>query len=172
MSSKDKDKDKAPKGPQDESIPVDLSLLSADDIAELRKQARASVLAEMQQDARDAFFARETKKLRQDKVPSEKQVRVLIDAAPYVPFFMLDGVRFYHGFTYEVRASQAAVLVEQMQRSWQHQDEIDGRGRSNLFRAPYNVRLGAQHAGTVTHGFSPGNSIVAEIGSNDRVTGA
>ena len=105
---------KVPKGPQDERVPVDPTLLGAEDISAIEKSARKSFLAEMKQDARDALFAKEMAKLRQERIPNERMATIQVDAAPYVPFFMIDGIRFYHGYRYKVRVSQALVLMEQI----------------------------------------------------------
>jgi hypothetical protein len=152
---------KEPTGPKARKIPVDLSLLNADDKKALREEARKSIVADMEQAARDAYYAEEMAKLRRGKIPEEQYVQVSIDAPRFVPFYMLDGVQFYHGYTYEVRRSQAEVLLEQMQRSWNHQDQIDGRGRLEHYRQPGNMRIGLQHAGTVTRGVN--GAVNAEI---------
>ena len=133
-------------------IPVDFATLSAEDKALLTQEARKSIAAEMEQDARDAYFAAEMARLRQEHVPDEVIVNVTIDLAPYLQNIMIDGTIYYHGYTYAVPRSRAVVFFEQMQRSWQHQDEIDGRGKSEAYRRPSNMRLGPQHAGMPTRG--------------------
>lgn len=133
-------------------IPVQLSVLSDEDKASLRAEAKKSIVEEMAQDARDAYFASEVDKLRREQTPNERRVNIFIDAAPFVPFIMIDGEQFYHGGTYSVPNSQALVLFEQMQRSWQHQDEIDGRRKSEAYRRPQDRRLGPADAGSVTRG--------------------
>lgn len=141
---------KKPEGKR--KLPVRISLLSEADREALTTEARASIAAEMEQDARTAYFQSELDRLRRAELPAEQYVHVTIDAAPYVPFIMIDNVQFFHGYTYEVEVRQARVLYEQMQRSWMHQDEIDGRGKTEAYRRPRNVALGPQHAGTVTRG--------------------
>jgi hypothetical protein len=133
-------------------IPVDKSLLNEDEMLELKKQARASVLAEMEQDARDAYFQEQVALARQANTPNERLVSVTMELAPFLPNIMIDGVMYFHEYTYDVPFSRAKVLYEQMQRSWQHQDEIDGRSRFNAYRRPANVRLGPQHASVPTRG--------------------
>lgn len=133
-------------------LPVKPALLSKEDREELTKQAQKSVAEEMTQDARDAYFAEQVAAARRAEIPADQMVQVTIDTAPYVPFIMLDMVQFYNGYTYEVPRKQACVLWEQMQRSWHHQDEIDGRRRSEQYRRPQDRRIGPQHAGTITRG--------------------
>lgn len=144
-------------------LPVDLTLLDEDIKKALREEARKSVLAEMEQDARDEFFSRETEKLRRAKTPADRYVEVTVDMAPYAAFLMLDGTQYYHGYTYKVPFRVACVILEQMQRTWQHQDQIDGRERSNAYRAPLNRKIGMRDAGTRTRGFDTGVAVDAEI---------
>lgn len=140
-------------------IPVDLKLLSPEQRAALTKEARASVLAEMEQDARDEFFKKEITRVRREQIPAERFVHIMIDTAPYVPHIMIDGAMYFNGYTYPVEQSRAIVLYEQMQRSWQHQDEIDGRRRSEAYRRPQNRTIGPQHMGQATPGFSPRQTV-------------
>jgi hypothetical protein len=133
-------------------IPVDKSILSDVDRAEISKQAAASIADEMAQDARDAYFAEQLAKLRRKHIPAERKVEVLIDLAPYAPHLLIDNDQYFHGFTYTVDASRAAVMYEQMQRSWGHQDEIDGRSRLAAYQRPQNRVLGPGHANTPTRG--------------------
>lgn len=161
----------AKKPPEPKKIPADLTLLSADVKAELKKEAKASLLAEMEQDARDKFFQDEMASLRRGQVPADQIVRIAIDLAEYAPNLMIDGVYYCHGYEYDVPQKTAVVLLEQMQRTWQHQDEIDGRSRFAAYRKPRGTTIGNSHAGTATRGFASGAFVQADIG-NDQVSGA
>ncbi len=154
---------KEPKGPKSSALPVDLNLLTDEDRKSLTAEARKHVLDGMRQDARDKYFQTELTKLRSEKLPSEQYVRLSIESAQYVPFFMIDGVQFYNGYTYDVTRKVAAVLMEQMQRSWQHQEEISGRSKYNPYRRPREAKIGPSMAGTATPGFATGHRIEAEI---------
>lgn len=141
---------KTPREPK--KIPVDLKLLSAEDKKALKEEARKSVLAEMEQDARDAYFKLVLTDARRQHIPAQQFIHVTMDLAPYLPHVMIDGVMYFHGYGYDVERHQAIVLYEQMQRSWQHQDEIDGRSKYNPYRRAANTVLGPNHAGQVTRG--------------------
>lgn len=149
------------RGPRQARAP--LVKLSAEDRAALTKQAKASVNEELTQQSRDAFYAEELARLRREQVPDDQIVRLTMDFAPYITFAMIDGVQFFHGYTYEVPHKQAIVLMEQMHRSWVHQDEIDGRSKSNAYRRPFNTTLGPQHAGQPTAGANGVVTMPAEI---------
>lgn len=142
-------------------IPVNKNLLTAEDRAALQVEARKSVLEEMTQDARDEFFKEAMDAARRENVPAEQYRHVMIDVAPFVPFIMIDGIQYFHGYGYDVEQRRALVLYEQMQRSWQHQDQIDGRAKHDSYRRPVNAVLGPGHAGTATRGAN--GPVVAEI---------
>ncbi|MDE2471877.1 MAG: hypothetical protein KGL35_24915 [Bradyrhizobium sp.] len=140
------------KGPGAIKPPTKLSLLSKEDKVALQEEARKSVLAEMEQDARDEYFQKALKEARRAHTPSAQIVNVSVDLAPFLPHIAIDGVMYFHGYSYDVERPRAIVLYEQMQRSWQHQDEIDGRSRFNPYRRAQNVVLGPRHAGQTTMG--------------------
>lgn len=150
---------KRPEGPR--KIPVNKNLLTADEREALKAEARKSVLEEMTQDARDAYFKEAMEAVRRENIPAEQYLHVMIDVAPFVPFIMIDGTQYFHGYGYDVEQRQALVLYEQMQRSWQHQDQIDGRAKQDSYRRPVNAVLGPRHAGTATRGAN--GTVVAEI---------
>lgn len=136
----------------DKLIPARTDLLNEEERAALTAEARKSIVEEMAQDARDAFFASEMERLRAEQIPAETIVNVTMDLAPFVTNVMIDGVQFFHGFTYPVPHCRRIVLLEQMQKSWQHQDEIDGRSRFNSYRRPQNLSIGLHDMGTPTRG--------------------
>ena len=101
----------AKKPAEPKKIPVDTSILKDEDKKALRAEAAKSIAAEMEQDARDKFYADEMAKLRRGKIPEDRIVRIHIDSAPYVPFFMLDGVQFFNGYTYDGSGGSWTVPV-------------------------------------------------------------
>jgi hypothetical protein len=138
------------KGPENVSMDVDPLLLSKEEREALAKEAAKAVNEDRKQAASDAYYQEELKRQRRRHTPSEQYVRIIIDAAPYVKSFMLDGEVFYTGYEYRVRRSVATVLNEQMQRSFQHQDEIDGRSKFAPYRRAQGMfiaRDGAVHSG-------------------------
>jgi hypothetical protein len=162
--AKDVKKDPVKKGPPGPGkIKTDLALLSDVEREELTKQAESALNDERKQQASTEFFDKELERLRRSHIPDEQYINVTIDAAPYIPFFMIDGMQFYCGYTYEVTRKQAAVLEEQMQRSWLHQNEIDGRSRFTSYRRERADQIGRAQEGTSTRGFAPGARVDAEI---------
>lgn len=125
---------------------VNMALLKPEDIAELRAKAKKSVLEEMQQDTRDAYLAKAMEEARREHVPEDQMVMVTIDVAPFSPGMCIDEVQYFHGYTYEVPSKLRAVMFEQMFRSWRHQDEIDGRAKTEAYRTPREIKLGPRDA--------------------------
>ena len=143
------------------SLPTDPTLLDDIERQALTKSAEDAIGESRKQQARDAFFDQELDRLRRGHIPDQQYIHVTIDGAPYIPFYMIDGVQYYPGYTYEVTRQQATVLYEQMQRSWQHQDEIDGRSKFSPYQPLQRLRIGARDAGTSTRAAS-GGLIAAE----------
>lgn len=142
-------------------IPVRMDLLNVDEKKALREEARKSVLAEMEQDARDAYFQQALTEVRRENVPEDQIVHVAIDLAPFLNNIMINEVQYFHGYSYPVPQKLAIVLYEQMQRSWQHEDETSGRSKFSNTRRPRNRVLGPRDMGTVTRGVN--GPITAEL---------
>jgi hypothetical protein len=144
-------------------LPADLALLTREDREELTRTAKEHVSDLRKQKASDDYYTNEVERLQREHIPNEKIVSIVIDSAPYVPHFRIDDNIFFNGFEYRVPKSQADVLCEQMQRSWQHQDEIDGRSRYAPYRRAQGMKVGAYLAGTPTPGLGPGGVISADM---------
>ena len=140
------------KGVSTRKPPTNIAMLTDQEKEALFEQARQSVLEEMKQDARDAYFEQALQKVRRGHTPKDQIIAVFVDIAPFLPYIAIDGVQYFHGYTYDVERSRGLVLYEQMQRSWQHQDEIDGRSRFNPYRRMQDVKIGPRHIGQATQG--------------------
>lgn len=140
------------KGPGTGKAPANHKLLTPEEMKELKATAAQTVLDELTQEARDDYFKQAVAEARRAATPRDQIVPVTIDIAPFVPYIAIDGVQYFHGYSYQVPRSRAAVLYEQMQRSWLHQDEIDGRSRFNAYRKPQNTVLGPRNIGQTTQG--------------------
>ena len=118
---------------------IDRDLLTQADLDALE----AEVQLEAEEEAREEARKRVKEKMRADarrkKGLEEAQEEVHIDLAPYCDRLLIDNVAYLQGITYTVRASLAAVLLEQMQRTWTHQSEIDGKPA--LYNRQRNTRF-------------------------------
>jgi hypothetical protein len=135
MSKKDKPIER-------DKLPFNLQILSDEELQELREEARTTVLAELSKSARDEYLKRMIKEARSAHIPDEEIFQVQIEVAPWSPGMMIDGVQYFHGYTYQVPKSVACVLFEQMWRTWEHQDQLDGRKRAEAYRRPRNIHIG------------------------------
>lgn len=127
-------KDSKPtKGPVPTVENVDVSILTADEIAELELLAEQNVTKAAKAAAKAVMLKQLEAKLRQKAGLSEQAYNVTVDVAPYADRIVLDGVTYLQGGTYEVRQNVAFGMLEIMAMTWNHQAEIDGKDE-NLYR--------------------------------------
>lgn len=140
----------AKRPPQGKVMPVDPNLLNAEQKAALQTQAAKQVLDERTEEARSVTYQRLLEDERRKFIPLDQMRFVHIDLAPFSARLIIDNVEYWHGYSYEVPHGLYVVLIEQMHRTWMHQDEIDGRGRLEQMRRPRGLMIGPQHAGART----------------------
>lgn len=109
------------------------SLLSADEIAAIRAQARAEILAELKAAKKKELLAKAKGEIRGEMAlaagTNEPMVTITINLAAYVDRIHLNqpyGPVYMHGRTYTVPISTAQVLMSQMYESWKHEDMRKG----------------------------------------------
>ena len=128
-------------------------VLTAEDMAEIQAEAAAELKKEQRKSARKEMLARakadlqrEAAALAQQGGPRADMVDLTIDLAPYAADIRLDGRSYPHGKQVRVPRKVAAVLAEQMERSWKHQEGLSG-ANENAYRKPrmatINGRTGA-----------------------------
>ena len=128
-------------------------VLTSEDMAEIKAEAAAELKKEQRKSARKEMLARakadlqrEAAALAQQGGPRADMVDLTIDLAPYAADIRLDGRPYPHGKQVRVPRKVAAVLAEQMERSWKHQEGLSG-ANENAYRKPrmatINGRTGA-----------------------------
>ena len=117
------------------------NLLSQAEIEQLRADARAAVLAEQKQRVSDAMFAEFLKEERQAHDPKKKLVPIFLQLAGHAQYIMLDCKQYHTNNVYHVTEDVYAVLVEQMNRGWAHEDEtqVVGKNGRRSFRPPPGI---------------------------------
>ena len=117
-------------------------VLDAKDMAEIKAEAAVELKKEQRKAARKDMLARakadlqrEAARLAQEGGPRADLVDLTIELAPYAVDIRLDGRSYPHGKQVRVPRKVAAVLMEQMQRSWQHQEGLSG-ANENAYRKP------------------------------------
>ena len=123
-----------------EQPPLDAELLTETEVQELSAEVQAEVDEERREAARKSLKEKLRKEARQKQGLAEAQDTVTIDLAPYADRLLIDNVAYLQGMTYKVPASRAAVLREQMQRTWGHQSIIDGKSE-NFYRRSRGARV-------------------------------
>lgn len=124
----------------DEQPVIGEELLTEQEISELSGEIDEEVKAERKEAARKALKEKMRREAKIREGLSEAQERVTIDLAPYADRLLIDNRAYLQGQTYTVPTSRAAVLREQMQRTWGHQAEIDGKSE-NFYRRTRGQRV-------------------------------
>ena len=126
--------------PTKTEVKGDTSLLTQDQLAAIELEAEAAVREEAIEAAKKTALAEFTAKHKRKKGLTEPYVDVTIDLAPYCDRILLDNRAFLQGQTYNVPHSVAAVMNESMQKTWNHQAEIDGKSE-NFYRRTRGQRV-------------------------------
>jgi hypothetical protein len=134
--------------PRAEKVEAPVSAaLSEEDIEGAKAKAREEVRAELKRKALKEVMEAEKEKLRREAAGEtgdhykDEIVSCTIDLAEHSSHIMLDMNRYDHGYTYKVRRSVAETLREIMQRTHQHQDQIEGRSLTDSLRRARNTRF-------------------------------
>lgn len=108
-------------------VAADLSLLSDEDKTRLKKEAKLKVDAERKLDAEEAYLAQITLEHQRDTGVEEPLVDVVLELPLFADRLVLDGIHYMNNIQYAVPQGRYDVMVEQQQRMWNHQNEIDGK---------------------------------------------
>lgn len=127
------------KGRQSPPVPADFSVLTVEDQMRLRKEAEATVQAERKKAAEAAFLDRLLDEERRNTGVEEELVQVTLNLAEFCDRITLDGRIYFQGRTYTVPVSVFDTIRDIAFRTWQHQDEIDGKSRFKP--KPQNIRV-------------------------------
>lgn len=105
----------------------------------IEKEKRQAALKELQ--ARTERELRGADGLSTGNPGLDEIVHVTIDLPDYAPSVVFNmglpgEVHYYPGQTYKVPRHVANSIREQMHLAWRHQNEIEGKTRTDLFRRP------------------------------------
>lgn len=117
--------------------------LTADDRATIKARAREEVKKRRRDAAERRALDDAIREEERAYDPSQQFEDVTIDLAQYAPCVTIDGVMFFHGLTYSVPYGVARSIADITARTWEHQNEIDGRRRrGDLNRRPMQTVIG------------------------------
>lgn len=126
---------------------ADEPLVTDDEIAAARAEAQRRVREAEKAAALARIIEEEEYRLKREQgqrtgvVDKDEQVSIHIDLAEFSDKIMLNGVQYWHGYTYEVPRHVADTLREIMQRTHRHQMEIDGKSLDEMYRRTAPVAL-------------------------------
>lgn len=127
------------------NTPVDMSLLSAEDMASVQEQAAAQIAKERKEAAKKAALETALAAERAKFDPREEIVSITLDLAEHSAFLMIDGTKYFHGMTYRVKKSLFDVMRAAVASGWDHQAIVDGKN-VNQYRRGHNIVLKPQAA--------------------------
>ena len=130
----------------------DMPLLSEQDKETIRAKAREHVDKKRRDDAEAKYLAEAIRDEERGYTPPDQLQDIIIDLAPFVAsarfnaaFVALDGVRYFHGMTYNLPRKVCDTLMDIMARGWEHEREIHGERRlADMTRTPILGHL-SQH---------------------------
>jgi hypothetical protein len=126
--------------------PVDFTLLSVEEKAKLRQQAKDRVIAEQKKAAQEAFFAKALEYERRALDPEQEEVEFQIDLPRYAKHVMINGVQYLHGGVYITTRDRFDTIADIVANAWRHDTAIlEEEGRDRLRRSfGTRIRNGAQ----------------------------
>lgn len=146
------------KQPEGFGIPGEDPILTNEEIAAIRKQAREDILKLRKSNAKTQFLEAEKARLLREEgmttgtTAKDQMVRITIKLAEYAGNILINGRPYWHGHTYTVPRHVAENLREIMQRTEIHQAEIDGKGLRSFYAKQHETVLspvkGVQNAPT------------------------
>lgn len=115
--------------------------LTPEEIEAVREQARLKVINEMKDRAQKQLLDHFIEEERQALVPEAELVDIFLNLASHTNYIMLDGKQYWHEHWYKVTRNVFAVLTEQMNRGWAHDDQTqvsDSKGQRR-WRPPVGI---------------------------------
>lgn len=109
---------------------------------EIREKARLTVANEIKDRKHEALLAQYLQEEREKNEPAAQLVPCFVQLPGHCEYLMLDGTQFYHNRLYHVTTSVFRVLVEQMARSFAHEEETEVRDVSTKRRHPTPSHIG------------------------------
>lgn len=122
-------------------------ILTNEEVLAARASARKKVEAERKKVASQAVENAETARLKVEEGlttghgPRDEMVSLVVDLPAFAPSMVVNMVPYWHGHTYTVPRHVADSLREQMNRAWQHEDEVHGRSLSEHYGIARQTKL-------------------------------
>jgi hypothetical protein len=148
---------------------ADKPILSAAEIAEIKKKAKTKILAERKVAAEDDLMKREMQRLKNEEglvtgnSHADEMVTITIDLPNFAPSLVVNMRPYWHGHTYTVARHVAESLRSNMFSCWRHQNEIDGKSAADFYAQRRITEMGRVAKGFTPDPFHPGKAIPAPV---------
>jgi hypothetical protein len=118
--------------------------LTAEERAEIKAEAEKTIEKERKDRAKKNYknLALAEARRAANVNTNEDAVYIHLDLPGHTDGVIINGVKYWHGQTYQVAVSLARTLMEKQQACWRHEDEIGGSNRQ--FEKERNIRIGAK----------------------------
>ena len=150
-----------PKVPEEQ-----VSLLTADEVEEVRAEARRIAHARKTEDAKKALLAQCVEEELRKLEPEQETREILIDLAPHAAHVLIDSRLYVHGQVYQVTRRVFEALREIISRSWGHDravgspnrdryrpiSQVGGQNYVDVAGAPKNYVMGEHNADALLRG--------------------
>lgn len=126
-------------------------LLTPEKKAELRKQAEAKIMAREIAAAEEEYLQQQMDAADKARHPEivEEYRELRLDLPPYMDRIILDGKVYMQGGTYTVPKRVYDVMRDITWSGFKHDDEVNGRNNSNVYRRERELRMNASTGGIV-----------------------
>jgi hypothetical protein len=104
--------------------PIDFTLLSAEEKAKLRQQAKDRVRADQIKAAQKAYFDKMLDEERRALDPEEEEVEFAIDLPMFAKHVMINGVQYLHGGVYTTTRARFDTIADIIAQAWRHDDAV------------------------------------------------
>lgn len=99
----------------------------------------------------------------------DQMVQITLDLAPHSDRVTINMAAYWHGFTYTVPRHVADTIRDMQARGWVHQDEIDGKSRTQHYQANRKTimnKVGGVQDAPANYGLADRFGRVAEARAN------
>jgi hypothetical protein len=121
--------------------PIDFTLLSAEEKAKLRQQAKDRVRADQIKAAQKAYFEKMLDEERRALDPEEEEVEFAIDLPLFAKHVMINGVQYMHGGVYTTTRARFDSIADIVAQAWRHDDAILEEEVRDRARRSYGTRI-------------------------------
>ena len=133
-----------PAGEEPQAVPAtdeSRSILTDEEIAEAKRIARDRVEKALKEAEKERIIREEMEAFRREegkrtgKVDLDEQVSMTVDLAEFANKITINGVDYWHGYTYEVPRHVYDTARDIMFRTHLHQNNLDGKDLATFYRS-------------------------------------